>query len=152
LITLHLALLCTAPIFTSELVASLLLLLRYTIWSSVLPPLSKCYLTHLKSGCAAPSFLALCTLVIAHSLTPFENEADLIVPLPPISPVSPPLLDNSRLGDSRLTYPVEINDCLFCEHGLEVCKQCEFDGREGTSRLFGSLSSSPSCVKAYHTV
>ena len=27
--------------------------------------------------------------------------------------------------------PVEVNDALFCEHGLEVCKNCEFDGREG---------------------
>lgn len=30
---------------------------------------------------------------------------------------------------------VEVNDALFCEHGLEVCKTCEFDGREGESRL-----------------
>ena len=29
---------------------------------------------------------------------------------------------------------VEVNDALFCEHGLEVCKTCEFDGREGESR------------------
>jgi hypothetical protein len=30
-----------------------------------------------------------------------------------------------------LTWIVEVNDAMFCEHGLEVCKTCEFDGREG---------------------
>lgn len=33
----------------------------------------------------------------------------------------------------KLTCTVEVNDAMFCEHGLEVCKACEFDGREGES-------------------
>ena len=32
-------------------------------------------------------------------------------------------------------FSVEVNDALFCEHGLEVCKTCEFDGREGPSSV-----------------
>ncbi|WWD20681.1 hypothetical protein CI109_105157 [Kwoniella shandongensis] len=32
---------------------------------------------------------------------------------------------------------IEINDALFCEHGLEVCKTCEFDGREDNDAMMG---------------
>ncbi|WVF68060.1 hypothetical protein IAT40_002823 [Kwoniella sp. CBS 6097] len=32
---------------------------------------------------------------------------------------------------------IEINDALFCEHGMEVCKQCEFDGREDNDAMMG---------------
>ncbi|KIR30829.1 hypothetical protein I307_00913 [Cryptococcus deuterogattii 99/473] len=33
---------------------------------------------------------------------------------------------------------IEINDALFCEHGLEVCKHCEFDAREDNDAMMGS--------------
>ncbi|WWC72550.1 uncharacterized protein I206_106512 [Kwoniella pini CBS 10737] len=32
---------------------------------------------------------------------------------------------------------IEINDALFCEHGLEVCQQCEFDAREDNDSMMG---------------
>ncbi|WVN89764.1 uncharacterized protein L203_104994 [Cryptococcus depauperatus CBS 7841] len=32
---------------------------------------------------------------------------------------------------------IEINDVMFCEHGLEVCKTCEFDGREDNDAMMG---------------
>ncbi|KAG9076818.1 hypothetical protein FRC06_009306 [Ceratobasidium sp. 370] len=35
---------------------------------------------------------------------------------------------------------VDIADCIFCaNHRLEVCKECEFDGREDNDTTFGSL-------------
>ncbi|WVQ70729.1 hypothetical protein IAR50_000251 [Cryptococcus sp. DSM 104548] len=32
---------------------------------------------------------------------------------------------------------IEINDAMFCEHGLEVCKSCEFDAREDNDFMMG---------------
>ncbi|GFZ48117.1 hypothetical protein JCM24511_05865 [Saitozyma sp. JCM 24511] len=32
---------------------------------------------------------------------------------------------------------IEVNDALFCEHSLEVCKQCEFDAREDNDAMMG---------------
>ncbi|ORX41023.1 hypothetical protein BD324DRAFT_678424 [Kockovaella imperatae] len=32
---------------------------------------------------------------------------------------------------------VEINDALFCEHEMEVCQQCQFDGREDNDAMMG---------------
>ncbi|KAF8601875.1 hypothetical protein BDV93DRAFT_524439 [Ceratobasidium sp. AG-I] len=41
----------------------------------------------------------------------------------------------SSLGS---TGSIEIADCLFCaNHKLEVCRECEFDGREDNDLTFG---------------
>ncbi|KZO98511.1 hypothetical protein CALVIDRAFT_535151 [Calocera viscosa TUFC12733] len=35
------------------------------------------------------------------------------------------------------TSSVEISDALFCQHGKEVCSQCQFDGREDNNTFYG---------------
>jgi len=32
---------------------------------------------------------------------------------------------------------IEVNDCMFCRHGKEVCSECECDNREENDGFFG---------------
>ncbi|KAG8863968.1 hypothetical protein FRB96_006841 [Tulasnella sp. 330] len=32
---------------------------------------------------------------------------------------------------------IEVNDCVFCQHGKEVCSDCDYDGREENDGFFG---------------
>ncbi|KZT61662.1 hypothetical protein CALCODRAFT_413732, partial [Calocera cornea HHB12733] len=50
------------------------------------------------------------------------------------------------------TSSVEIADALFCHaHGQEVCKDCQFDGREDNNTFFGfdPIDREPLSVPAY---
>lgn len=42
---------------------------------------------------------------------------------------------NARWHSS--TSSIDINDAIFCEHGQEVCKECNFDAREENDAFFG---------------
>ncbi|EIW69911.1 hypothetical protein TREMEDRAFT_61683 [Tremella mesenterica DSM 1558] len=45
----------------------------------------------------------------------------------------------TELGTSPTdsTSSIEVNDALFCEHGLEVCTKCAFDAREDNDAMMG---------------
>ncbi|KAG9003528.1 hypothetical protein FRB94_003048 [Tulasnella sp. JGI-2019a] len=35
------------------------------------------------------------------------------------------------------TQTIEVNDCVFCTHGKEICDECDYDGREENDGFFG---------------
>ncbi|KAK1923081.1 hypothetical protein DB88DRAFT_330980 [Papiliotrema laurentii] len=46
-------------------------------------------------------------------------------------------MDNLGTSPTDTEKSIEVNDALFCEHALEVCKTCEFDGREDNDAMMG---------------
>jgi len=51
------------------------------------------------------------------------------------SPTSP--TSETLSADAAGTGNLEVNDCVFCQHGKEVCNDCDFDGREENDTFFG---------------
>ncbi|KAG8933567.1 hypothetical protein FRC03_005969 [Tulasnella sp. 419] len=44
---------------------------------------------------------------------------------------------SSPISDASSGGSIEVNDAIFCQHGKEVCTDCDFDGREENDVFFG---------------
>ncbi|GHJ90176.1 hypothetical protein NliqN6_6578 [Naganishia liquefaciens] len=45
--------------------------------------------------------------------------------------------NNLGVSPADSTSSLDINDAIFCEHGKEVCNDCNFDAREENDSFFG---------------